>query len=51
MFNFFKKIDFVFSVKNIFDREYTPHISRVREVAGGVPEVGRSFFASMKYNF
>ena len=51
MFNFFKKIDFVFSLKNILNREYTPHISRVREVAGGVPEVGRSFFVSMKYEF
>jgi len=38
-------------VKNIFNKEYIPHLSRIKEVAGGVPEPGRSFNISLKYDF
>ena len=41
----------VFGVKNIFNKEYIPHLSRIKEVAGGVPEPGRSFSVSLKYDF
>lgn len=46
-------VDFsvVFGVKNIFNKEYIPHLSRIKEVAGGVPEPGRSFSISLKYDF
>ena len=35
----------------IFNKEYIPHLSRIKEVAGGVPEPGRSFNLSLKYDF
>ena len=41
----------IFGVKNMFNKEYTPHLSRIKEIAGGVPEPGRSFNFSLKYDF
>ena len=41
----------VLSCRNILNETYVPHLSRIKEVAGGVPEPGRSFAISMKYNF
>ena len=38
-------------VNNILNETYTPHISRVRGIAGGVPNPGRSFNINLKYEF
>ncbi len=38
-------------VNNLFNEEYTPHISRIRGVAGGVPNPGRFFSISLKHDF
>ena len=39
------------SVNNLFNEEYSPHISRIRGVAGGIPNPGRFFNISLKYEF
>tara|TARA_B100002052_G_scaffold281385_1_gene290387 strand:- start:293 stop:2509 length:2217 start_codon:yes stop_codon:yes gene_type:complete len=44
-------LSLVVGVRNIFNKEYIPHLSRIKEVAGGVPEPGRSFNVSVKYDF
>jgi len=36
---------------NILNETYTPHISRLRGIAGGVPNPGRSFNINLKYEF
>lgn len=38
-------------LNNILNKAYTPHISRVRGVAGGVPNAGRFFNINLKYEF
>ena len=38
-------------VNNVLNETYTPHISRVRGIAGGVPNPGRSFNINLKYEF
>ena len=38
-------------LNNILNETYTPHISRVRGIAGGVPNPGRSFNINLKYEF
>lgn len=38
-------------INNILNKEYVPHLSRIRDVAGGVPNPGRSFYLSLKYDF
>ena len=38
-------------VNNLFNEEYTPHISRIRGVAGGVPNPGRFFSINLKHDF
>ena len=38
-------------INNLLNKEYSPHISRVRGVAGGVPNPGRHFYINMKYDF
>lgn len=50
-FNLNKRFDFVLGVNNLLNEEYSPHISRIREVAGGVPNPGRSFYINCKYEF
>ena len=40
-----------FSVNNIFNTEYVSHLSRIKDIAGGVPNPGRSFNMSLKLNF
>ena len=44
-------VKFIIGVKNIFNKEYVPHLSRMKEAAGGVPEPGRSYHVSLKYDF
>ncbi|MAZ58739.1 MAG: hypothetical protein CMP56_04990 [Flavobacteriales bacterium] len=51
LFNPLINLSLVVGVKNIFNKEYIPHLSRIKEVAGGVPEPGRSFHVSLKYDF
>ena len=46
-----KKVSLVIGVNNLFNQEYVPHLSRIRDVAGGVPNPGRSFHISVKYAF
>jgi len=41
----------VFSLNNVLNEEYSPHISRVRGVAGGIPNPGRFFNVNLKYEF
>ena len=40
-----------FSVNNLMNEEYSPHISRVRGVAGGVSNPGRFLNVDLKYEF
>ena len=47
----FKNIDMVLGVANLFNTEYTPHLSRIKEVGGGVPNQGRSYNINFKYEF
>ena len=51
LFNPFEKMIFNFTINNLFNEEYVPHLSRIKDVAGGVPNPGRSFIFSCKYNF
>ena len=39
------------ALNNILNEIYTPHISRVRGIAGGVPNPGKSFNINLKYEF
>ena len=50
-FNLVKKLSFNFGVNNVFNKEYVPHLSRIKEVAQGVPDPGRSINLSLKYDF
>ncbi len=45
------QFEYVFLINNLFNEEYTPHISRLRGVGGGVPNPGRSISVNLKYNF
>ena len=47
----FEKMNLGFGLKNLFNEEYVPHLSRIRDVAGGIPNPGRSFYLSVKYEF
>ena len=38
-------------VNNVLNETYTPHISRVRGIAGGVPNPGKSASINLKYEF
>lgn len=38
-------------INNLLNKEYSPHTSRIRGVAGGVPNPGRSFNINLKYEF
>ena len=42
---------YILIVNNLFNQEYTPHVSRLRGVAGGVPHPGRYFSVNLKYEF
>jgi len=46
-----KKIKLGVGLNNVFNEEYVPHLSRIRDVAGGIPNPGRSFYISVKYEF
>tara|TARA_B100001250_G_scaffold13047_2_gene11415 strand:- start:866 stop:3088 length:2223 start_codon:yes stop_codon:yes gene_type:complete len=48
---FSKEFNCTVSINNLLNEEYTPHISRVRGVAGGVPNPGRFFSVNVKYEF
>ncbi len=38
-------------VNNIFNEKYVPHLSRIKDIAGGIPHPGRSFNVSVKFDF
>ena len=46
-----QKINCSIGINNLLNKEYTPHISRIRGVAGGIPDPGRSFNINLKYEF
>ena len=46
-----KKFNCSLAINNLLNEEYSPHISRVRGVAGGVPNAGRYFNINLKYEF
>ena len=48
---FTSKFDVALGVNNLLNEEYTPHISRVRGVADGIPNPGRYISLNMKYSF
>lgn len=50
-FKFNSKFDIALGVNNLLNEEYTPHISRVRGVAGGIANPGRYISLNMKYSF
>lgn len=50
-FNPLKNSTLVFGVNNLLNKEYVPHLSRIKEVGPGVPNPGRSFNMSLKYDF
>ena len=49
----YKKLQFDFTVKNIFDKEYTDHLSLLKTFIDGfiLPNPGRDFVFNLKYNF
>ena len=50
----FKKIDLIIGVTNLFNEEYVPHLSRIKDVPGvpgGIPNPGRSFNINLKHTF
>lgn len=51
VFNPLKNMTIVSGIKNVLNVEYVPHLSRIKEVGPGVPEAGRSFNVSVKYDF
>lgn len=51
IFNPFDNLTFIAGVKNLLNEEYIPHLSRIKEVGSGIPEPGRSFNLSLKYDF
>ena len=50
-FKLFNQLNVVLGVNNLLNEEYTPHLSRVKEVAGGIPNPARSFTINLKYEF
>jgi outer membrane receptor protein involved in Fe transport len=49
--SFFNDLKCALSINNVLNTEYTPHISRIRGVAGGIPNPGRSFEINLHYEF
>ena len=47
----FESISVNLLINNLLNKEYSPHTSRIRGVAGGVPNPGRSFNINLKYEF
>ena len=45
------KLKSTLGIYNLLNTEYSPHTSRIRGVAGGVPNPGRSFNINLKYEF
>jgi iron complex outermembrane receptor protein len=50
-FKLFNQLNVVLGVNNLLNEEYTPHLSRVKEVGGGIPNPARSFTINLKYEF
>ena len=50
-FNPLKNLSCNFSINNLLNEDYVPHLSRIKEVAQGVPNPGRSYSINLKYEF
>ena len=50
-FKLSKKLNAMLGMDNLLNEEYSPHTSRIRNVAGGIPNPGRSFNINIKYDF
>ena len=48
---FNKNFKMSLAINNLFNEDYSPHISRIRGVAGGVSNPGRFFSVNLKYDF
>ena len=48
-FKYFNKLNIELGIQNLLNEEYVPHLSRVKEVGGGIPNPGRSFNINLKY--
>ena len=46
-----EKLDCRLAINNLLNEKYSPHVSRIRGVAGGVPNPGRYFSLDLKYEF
>jgi len=46
-----KKLDCRLGINNLLNEEYSPHTSRIRGVAGGVPDPGRFYTIDLRYDF
>ena len=45
------KFNCILGIDNLLNEEYTPHTSRLRGVAGGIPNPGRACNINLKYEF
>ena len=50
-FQFNQRLKCRLGINNILNEKYSPHTSRIRGVAGGVPNPGRFFSLDLKYEF
>jgi outer membrane receptor protein involved in Fe transport len=50
-FKLFNQLNVILGVNNLLNEEYVPHLSRVKEVAGGIPNPARSFTINLNYKF
>ena len=50
-FKLSRKFNIMLGMDNLLNEEYSPHTSRIRNVAGGIPNPGRSFNINIKYDF
>ena len=46
-----KKLDCRLGINNLLNEEYSPHTSRIRGVAGGVPNPARFYTIDLRYDF
>ena len=46
-----KNLDCRLGINNLLNEEYSPHTSRIRGVAGGVPDPGRFYTIDLRYDF
>tara|TARA_B100000497_G_scaffold126044_1_gene163877 strand:+ start:369 stop:2579 length:2211 start_codon:yes stop_codon:yes gene_type:complete len=47
----YNRISMVLGLNNLLNEIYVPHLSRVKDVGGGIPNPGRSFSVNINYKF